>query len=129
MKKITLILLATLLSAVSYAQENKCGKYKNGTFKLVDKEHNVSYIIERNGNKQYEQIVGDKTKIDFDVTWTSDCTYTLHPSKETIEFLKADFTLIVNIIEIKEHSLVLKMFAKESPNDIITQEVEVIKTL
>lgn len=129
MRKITLILLVLLFSAVSYAQENKCGKYKNGTFKLIDKEHNISYIIERNGNKQYEQIVGNKDKVDFDVTWTSDCTYTLHPSKETIEILNADFTLIVNIIEIKEHSLVLRMFAKETPNDILTQEVEVIKTL
>lgn len=128
MKKLALIALVLLFSTLSFSQE-KCSKYKNGTFRLIDKEHNLTFIIERNGNKQYEEIEGKNDKVDFDVTWTSDCTYTLHPSKETIDILKADFTLIVDIIEIKEHSLVLRMHAKETPNDILTQEVEVIKTL
>ncbi|MEO8515157.1 MAG: hypothetical protein ABI426_00350 [Flavobacterium sp.] len=129
MRKILLIMPVLLFSVISFAQENKCSKYKNGTFKLLDQANNVTYIIERNGNKQYEQIEGEKTKIDFDVNWISDCSYTLHPTKETIELIKADFSLIVEIVEIKEKSLVLKMFAKESPQNVITREVEIIKTL
>lgn len=130
MKKILFALLILLsFSQISGAQEKNCKKYQNGVFKLVDTENNVTYLIERNGKKQFEQIVGKDLKIEFEVKWINDCTYTLHPTKESIEILKDDFVLFVEITEIKENSLVLRMYADKYPNEIMTNEVQIVKPI
>ncbi len=125
MKKILLILVVLLFSSVSFGQE-KWGRYKDGTFKLVDKVRNETHIIKRKGNIQSEEVEGTTLKYDFEVKWINDCSYTLHPTEDTIKLLKVDYTLIVEIAEIKGNMLMLKMFSKESPDSIISVEVEAI---
>ncbi|WP_313805741.1 hypothetical protein [Flavobacterium sp.] len=129
MKKIIVTCFLLCCSLVNFAQEKKCSDFKNGTFQLNDTENNISYLIERNGKKQVEYKIGENIKVEFDVTWLSDCTYTLKPTKESAEFLKSDFELIVEIIEIKDNSMVLKMYPDGSPEYAITDEVEIIRSL
>lgn len=129
MKKILFSLLLLIsCTFFSFAQE-KCSQYKDGTFRLRDPQSNAFHYIERRGNRQYEEIEGEDTKHEFEVIWLSDCIYTLHPTKETIALLKVDFTLTVEIIEIKEKSLVLKMHIKDIENSDMMMEMEIIKPL
>jgi hypothetical protein len=126
MKTIFFTLLTILFfTNYSFAQRD-CKIYKNGTFKLVDTEKGKTYLIKRKGAVQEEKLVGEEGKVLFDVTWINDCSYTLHPTKESIEKLKADFTLIVEIIEIKKGALVLRMYDSEHPDNILTNEVQIL---
>ena len=106
MKKILLILLC-FFSITSFCYSQNCKNYKNGKFKLEDKELGVTYIIERKGNIQTERKIGEDRILDFNVTWIDDCTYILKSSKETSEFLKTGVDLIVQIKKVKGRGLML----------------------
>ena len=120
------VVMITLFTTFSNAQLD-CRKFRNGKFKLVDKELNTTYLITRKGAIQEEQIEGKEGIFTFDVVWTSDCTYVLHPTKESIEKFKVDFHLIVQIIDIKGSNVMLKMYSKEQPDKIFTKEVEFLE--
>lgn len=116
-----------MLTAVSYSQ-NDCKKYRNGTFKLVDKNSGTVYLIKRKGNIQYEEIEGESDVYTFHVNWTSDCRYTLNPTKETLE--KSELfggTILVEITEIRENTIVLKTTMKEHPDFVLSTEVQVLE--
>ena len=65
MKKIVTLLLLTgslFIFESGFAQKNNCKKFKNGTFKLVDEKSGTTFIIERKGKLQIEQIKGNDSK-------------------------------------------------------------------
>lgn len=110
MKNIILLGLILISSAV-FGQENDCKKFKNGKFKIVDNAAGNS-IIERKGSRQIEYGEGSKLKLEFEVEWLNDCTYTLE-IKEVLENqnnveLPEGMILTVEIIETKENSYIQK---------------------
>lgn len=127
MKKILLLLLC-FFGITTFCYSQNCKNYKNGKFKLEDKELGVTYIIERKGNIQTERKIGEDRILDFKVTWIDDCTYILKSTKETSEFLKADFDIIVQIKNVKGNFLELEMHMKDHDFEAtkMTAIVEVI---
>lgn len=125
-KKLLFLLFLFVITTFSYSQN--CKNYKNGKFKLADKELGVTYIIERKGNLQTERKVGEERILDFNVTWIDDCTYILKSSKETSEFLKTEVDLIVQIKKVKGKFLELEMHMKDHDFEAtkMTTIVEVI---
>ncbi len=89
-----------------FGQTPDCSKFKNGTFLLVGYDEK-NYRIVRNGKHQTESFK-DLT-FEFTVKWIDDCTYTVTPTKETIEqnpdFPKDGF-ITVKITEVKENSYI-----------------------
>lgn len=129
MKNITklFLILALMLTSISYGQDN-CKKYRNGTFKYVDKDSGNVFLIKRKGNIQYEEIEGESEVYAFHVSWISDCMYTLYPTKETLAKNKAfEGYLYVEITEIREKSIVLRSTMKEYPEMIIYSEVTILE--
>lgn len=128
MKNITklLLILALTLTSISYSQKD-CKKFKNGTFKLVDKNTGTVFLIKRKGNIQTEEIEGEKEGYSFHVNWISDCIYTLYPTKETLAKNK-DFAgyVYVEITEVREKSIILKSTMKEYPEMELITEVTVL---
>lgn len=125
-KNLLFLLFLFVITTFSYSQN--CKNYKNGKFKLADKELGVTYIIERKGNLQTERKVGEERILDFNVTWIDDCTYILKSSKETSEFLKTEVDLIVQIKKVKGKFLELEMHMKDHDFEAtkMTTIVEVI---
>ena len=128
MKNITklLLILALTITSISYGQED-CKNFRNGTFKLVDKNTGTVFLIKRKGNIQTEEIEGEKEGYSFHVNWISDCIYTLYPTKETLAKNK-DFAgyLYVEITEVREKSIILKSTMKEYPEMELITEVTVL---
>ena len=122
-----LLILALILTSISFGQ-NDCKKYRNGTFKYVDKDSGNVFLIKRKGNIQYEEIEGEAEVYAFHVKWISDCMYTLYPTKETLERNK-EFGgyLYVEITDIREKSIVLRSTMKEHPEMIIYSEVTILE--
>lgn len=91
------------------AQKLDCKKFKNGTFKLVDKTTGTTYIIKRKGTIQTEEIEGAESKYSFQVDWIDDCSYMLKATEETLK-RNADFKYLikVEIVETKEKSYVMR---------------------
>jgi len=57
---------------------DECKKFKNGSFKILDKKLGVFNII-RTDNWQMEYREGGKDTLTFAVQWVDDCTYKLKP--------------------------------------------------
>ncbi len=94
------------LSSYLYGQNLECNRFKNGSFKIIDSETGTSFI-ERNGARQSEITEGKKDSTTFIVKWIDDCTYTLTPTKETLnkyQSLPDNATLTVRIIETQANS-------------------------
>lgn len=71
-----LILLSMLCSTLIFAQAEDCQDFKEGKFKIQDKLAGNS-TIERYGNKQVEMSEKSGMKLEFEVEWKDECTYTL----------------------------------------------------
>ncbi|QEE51117.1 hypothetical protein FUA48_16505 [Flavobacterium alkalisoli] len=54
-----------------------CEKFKKGTF-VLDEGNGKAYIITRKKNKQIEEDRGNGVMVEFDLEWTSDCSYKLY---------------------------------------------------
>lgn len=95
-----------LLAPGLFGQTPDCSKFKNGTFLLVG-DNDRNYMIVRKGKHQKESYK-DLT-FEFTVKWIDDCTYTLAPTKKTLE-LNPDFAMdgiiTVKITEVKENSYI-----------------------
>lgn len=79
MQKFILLIIVVFVSCVANAQGPSCNKVKNGVFQSVIEiggERHVTKIT-RKGNKQTEENEATGLKLEFDVKWTSDCTYEL----------------------------------------------------
>lgn len=112
MKTLIALLIFTFFVALpqeTTAQKMDCKKFKNGTFKLVDKTTGTTFIIKRKGTIQTEEIEGGAHKYSFHVDWIDDCSYMIKATEETIK-LNADFKYLikVEIIETKDKSYVMR---------------------
>ena len=130
MKKIVTLLLLTVSLFTfksGFAQKNNCKKFKNGTFKLVDENSGTTFIIERKGKLQIEQIKGNDLKLTFNVEWIDECTYMVTATKETLK-IKPDFTypIKVEILETKEKSYISRSTIPGIDN--FSKEVEIFLT-
>lgn len=108
MKYILLFLCLVFFSVNVNAQPSGCGKFRDGTFRLVDPVSGTS-IIKRKGSRQTETISSKKGRSTFIVKWIDDCTYTLTPTRRTrrkFGDLPEDSYLVVKIIEVNESSYV-----------------------
>jgi len=91
-----------------YKQPTGCVKFKNGVFKLSDKELGESLIV-RDGNNQIEININSNDTAFFEVNWIDDCTYTLTPTQETFKkfnYLPANAKMIVRILQTTDTSYV-----------------------
>ncbi|WP_130736801.1 hypothetical protein [Flavobacterium sp. J27] len=122
------LLFTFFLGFVSFGFSQECKEYKNGTFKLEDKELGVTYIIKRKGNIQTERKLGEDKGLDFEVIWIDDCTYILKSTPETSLFLKTEVDLVVQIKNVKGNYLELEMHMKDHDFETtkMTTFVEVI---
>ena len=107
--KTLLTALCIFISMVVLGQQDYCHKFRNGKFKIIG-DQGQEYIIVRNGSKQIEYEVLNKSKIELEVTWIDSCTYTLQFKKEISKTGKHSFSkdmvLTVVIVESKEHSYI-----------------------
>jgi hypothetical protein len=106
MKIISIVMLLLGLGCFAHAQD--CSKVKSGKFKSVLEFDTVKYIttLHRMKNIQTEES-NTGVKMQFKVTWTSDCTYELsHPKilKGKIEGVTDDQVLYVKIIKVSATS-------------------------
>lgn len=84
------ILFATAFSFLS-ANAQKCDGVKEGTFKIPGDDVNPNEsILTRTAKHQFEEIKSMGLKLQFDLKWTSDCTYELSNPK----VLKGDFPAV-----------------------------------
>jgi hypothetical protein len=79
MRTIPILLLLLLTTALS-AQTKDCKQFRNGVFRIDDKEKGTSNIITRKGGRQHEKMGDDEVTLK--VVWLNDCTYTLELIKE-----------------------------------------------
>ena len=70
------LLLSLLCSNFIFAQAEDCQSFKEGKFKIEDKLVGNS-TIERYENKQVETDENSGMKLEFEVEWKDECTYTL----------------------------------------------------
>lgn len=106
----TFITAITIFVSLSvFSQQIDCQKFRNGKFKITG-DQGQEYIIVRNGTKQIEYDVLNKSKIELVVTWIDSCTYTLQFKKEISNTGKHSFSkdmiLTVVIVESKDHSYI-----------------------
>lgn len=97
-----------IISSGAFGQEMECKDFRNGKFQIISEVGNS--IIERKGSKQIEYGEGSNLKMEFNVKWLNDCTYTLE-LKEVLENpknlqLPEGMILTVEILEIKEKSYI-----------------------
>lgn len=76
-------MMAFVLSTKAQAQTNSCEQFKNGKFETTIE--GKTEIVERNGSKQIEFYKGSNNSMEFNVSWTGDCEYTLTPTKDFLE--------------------------------------------
>jgi hypothetical protein len=110
LKKYPITILALLLfTIITKAQSIDCQKFKTGTFKLVHQGNET--IIKRVGNFQLEYYNKDTTPLIFSVKWIGNCTYTLLPTKSTLnknpQFPK-NGVVTVNIIKVSKSSYTMR---------------------
>lgn len=122
-----LVLLLTLTLGLNSFAQPDCKSFKNGKFKIVDPEVGTSYI-ERKGSKQLEYGESSKLRLEFQVKWIDQCTYTLKLDRilenpDGIEFPK-DMVVTVEILSTSDDS-----YRQRSTSDLydISIETEVIR--
>jgi hypothetical protein len=127
-KTYALLLGLIILSLYSYGQQPDCKKFRNGIFKMADKEM-PTLIIQRKGNKQIEIKEGKKDGPEYTVKWLDDCTYTLKPTKKTLKLyypsLPNSATLTVRIIEVKANSYIQKSTSNFSDLEMTSEVVKI----
>ena len=111
MKALSLGILIGLAN-LTFSQEPDCKQFKDGKFKIENKETGNVSIIERKGKKQFEQGSVSQMKLEFKVKWIDACTYTLELKKilenpRNIQ-LPEDMILTVEIIETRENSYIAR---------------------
>lgn len=131
MKKIQFLLFCCsflFFCNLGIAQIKDCKKFKNGTFKLVDKNSGTTYIIKRKGDIQYEEIEGNSKQLSFHIKWIDDCKYTVLPTKETIDY-DARFAglLVIEIIETRYKSYVMRATMPDYPDFVMESEMTLIE--
>lgn len=127
MKKITFYCLLLMLPILSFAQD--CSRFKNGTFKVTDPTTKKVCIIKRDGNIQTEQMDGAEEIYDFDLVWTSDCSYTITPTAATAarnKDLQKAGTMMVRITKTKENSYVQRVTVASNPKFRRMDEVFIV---
>jgi hypothetical protein len=82
MKKLVIFWVAMFIASLSFAQKENCGSFKEGYFKIIDKETGITLYIERTKDTQTET-ASDGTVMLLKIKWTGNCTYTL----ELIKFI------------------------------------------
>lgn len=95
--------------AGAFVQNTACTDFKDGKFKLTDAELG-DFIIERKGAKQVEYSERHKMKLEFNVEWLNECTYTLKLNRvlanpDSIKFTEG-LILTVEIVETTEGAYV-----------------------
>lgn len=129
MKKIILTCTALLLFTVGYAQD-KCLKFKEGTFKVTDPKSKKVCIITREGDTQNEKLEESEEVYDFEIKWLDGCTYTLTPSPATLarkKEVKDIGTMTVKITQVKDSSYVHRVTVANNPKFRRVDEVFMVK--
>jgi hypothetical protein len=101
--KTTFILFSALIliSGCIFSQKNDCSSFKKGKFELVDEQHSLHYLVERDDSIQTETNVKTGQISSFKIKWLNKCEYQLEMisgSNQAMEFYKGK-KLIVNIVE------------------------------
>ena len=89
-QKIT-ILCFLLLPLTAISQTSDCSRFKEGKFRIADKQAGVITIAERKGMYQTESSEALKAVVRFRITWQDNCTYTLKLDKILRNENKIDF--------------------------------------
>lgn len=127
-KMFSILIFLFLMYLKSYSQKLDCQKFKNGTFKLINKEAKASYI-KRHEENQSEITDGNKDSTTYKVKWLNECTYTLTPTEKTHKIfssLPANAELTVTIIETKKGSY-LQTTTSNFSDMKLTNEIITIK--
>ena len=122
-----------ILSCISIQAQNKkeieCEKFHTGKFKLIDKDFDTTFLIERDAKYQIEKNLktGEITK--GKIAWINDCTYTIHYLESDDEIVKnTDHTndLKIEIIESKNNSYKFRA-TKKGVDLVYIDEIEKIE--
>ena len=126
-QKIT-ILCFLLLPLAAMSQVSDCSRFKEGKFRIADKQAGVITIAERKGMYQTESSEALKAVVRFRITWQDNCTYTLKLDKVLRNENKIDFPsnmeVHVKIVETAASSYTQEI-SSSLTND--TYKVEVTK--
>lgn len=127
MKKIKVLSLMCMVSFGLYSQSLSCLKFRNGKFQST--YNGKTAIIERSGSKQVEYFVNlkDSLKIEFDIKWLNDCTYTLTPTKESlVKYSKFPKNALITV---RITNTTATSYTQSSTSNFISQTItsEVIK--
>lgn len=80
MKKLLTTAAALILTFTSNAQD--CKGIQKGKFRVAPDDYSPSEtIITRTNEHQFEEVISNGIKMQFDLKWTSDCTYELSNPK------------------------------------------------
>ena len=107
MKVVFLLLLFFIVGAVAKAQSLDCNAIYTGKFKTIVVSPDgvkMTTIIYRQKDKQVEENLTTGLKMEFDITWTSDCSYELSKPrflKGALPGVSRDHILYVKIISIE----------------------------
>ena len=127
MKKIIAFVVFTFLFFIpqdASAQKLDCKKFKNGTFKLVDKSTGTTFIIKRKGAIQTEEIEGESRSLSFTIKWIDDCKYTVLATQETLDYDKRYAgVLVIEIIEVKDKSYIMRATMPQHPDFVLESEM------
>jgi hypothetical protein len=103
------------LNQMVFSQNLDCAAFKEGQFVLEDKINGNTYIT-RTKNTQIEIQEYTKLKIEFEIIWVNDCTYSLKIKKilENPRNLPVPKNMVVScqILETKKSSYIQKSSAK-----------------
>jgi hypothetical protein len=105
--KYFILIILTSISFCIHSQSLNCAQFKNGTFKIAADARSGETILVRNGNTQIETNQNTKESSEFTVKWIDDCTYTLTPTKKTLEKysnMPENACLTVKITAVKKNS-------------------------
>lgn len=81
MKKIILVAIFSLFTAIAFSQNSDCSKFREGKFRIADTRAGVVTIADRNNMYQTETSEALKAVVRFRITWQDNCSYTLKLDK------------------------------------------------
>ena len=128
MKKIILAIIICV--SVINATAQKCTEVKQGKFRITGDETNPNEsILTRTAEHQFEEVKSKGLKFQFDIKWTSDCTYEL--SKPRV--IKGDYPYFSDgqVVYVKITKVTSKYYSAEITSNFaefkMTKDIQIIK--
>lgn len=80
---LTIIFSFAILNSIAQDAPKDCSIFKSGKFRYLDSNDPTGYIV-INGTSQIEYSERNDYTIESEITWTSDCSYTMKMLKNSV---------------------------------------------